>query len=394
MPLANGRRSLSIPGPSVFPDAVLQAMHRPAINIYDGELVEMAYSLFPDLQKVARTTDTPLIYICNGHGAWEASIVNTLDEGDKVLVLESGRFAVGWGEMAEAFGVQVEYLNAPDRAGVDPQMVEDRLRADINHEIKAVLVVQIDTASGVWNDIAAIRKAIDAAGHPALYMVDCMASLGCVPYEHLEWGVDVTTSGCQKGLMTPPGLGFLHVSDKAKAVRNQLKRGSFYWDWNRRMDPEMFYENFCGTAPVQHIYGLRKALDMIMDEGLEAVWDRHATIGAGVRAAVAQWGQDGPLEMNIRDDAECSNSVSAILTGSIDPESLRSVAEAQLGVTLGNGLGQFAASTFRIGHMGHVNAPMILGTLGVVEIALANIGAPFTSGGVEAAAKAMAGGVA
>lgn len=394
MPLANGRRFLSIPGPSVFPDEVLQAMHRPAINIYDGELVDMAYSLFPDLQKVARTTDTPLIYICNGHGVWEASIVNTLEEGDKVLVLESGRFAIGWAEMAEAFGVQVEYLNAPDRAGVDPQMVEDRLRADINHEIKAVLVVQIDTASGVWNDIAAIRKAIDAAGHPALYMVDCMASLGCVPYEHSEWGVDVTTSGCQKGLMTPPGLGFLHVSDKAKAVRNGLKRGSFYWDWNRRIDPELFYENFCGTAPVQHIFGLRKALDMILAEGLEAIWKRHAMIGAGVRAAVAHWGQDGPLEMNIRNDAECSNSVSAILTGSIDPTELRKIAEDDLGVTLGNGLGQFGETTFRIGHMGHVNAPMVLGTLGVTEMALTEMGAPFTSGGVEAAAKAMAGGVA
>jgi len=394
MPLANGRHFLSIPGPTVFPDAVLQAMHRPAINIYDGELVEMTYSIFPDLQKVARTEGTPLIYISNGHGVWEASVVNTLDEGDKVLVLESGRFAVGWAETAEAFGVEVEYLHAPDRAGVDPQMVEDRLRADTNHELKAVLVVQIDTASGVWNDIAAIRKAIDAAGHPALYMVDCMASLGCVPYEHDAWGVDVTTSGCQKGLMTPPGLGFLHVSEKAKAARNALSRKSYYWDWNRRMDPQVFYENFCGTAPVQHIYGLRKALDMIVEEGLENVWARHAAIAKGVRAAVAHWGQDGPLEMNIRNDAECSDSVSAILTGSIDPTVLRKIAEDKLGVTLGNGLGQFAASTFRIGHMGHVNAPMILGALGVTEMALSEMKAPFTPGGVEAAAKAMVGGVA
>lgn len=393
MPLANGRHFLSIPGPSVFPDAVLQAMHRPAINIYEGELVEMAESLFPDLSAIARTTDRAVLYICNGHGVWEASIANTLDEGDKVLVLESGRFAIGWGEMAQKLGADVEILNASDRSGVDPQMVEDRLRADTNHEIKAIMVVQIDTASGVWNDIAAIRKAIDAAGHSALYMVDCMASLGCVPYEHDEWGVDVTTSGCQKGLMTPPGLGFLHISDKARGVRKALKRGSAYWDWEARIDPGMFYENFCGTAPVQHIYGLRKALDMIKAEGLEAVWARHATIAKGVRAAVSHWGQDGPLEMNIRNPAECSDSVSAILTGPIDGEKMRAIAESQLGVTLGNGLGEFATSTFRIGHMGHVNAPMILGALGVVEMALREIGAPFTPGGVEAAAAAMADGV-
>ncbi|MEM7269140.1 MAG: aminotransferase class V-fold PLP-dependent enzyme, partial [Pseudomonadota bacterium] len=369
MSLANGRHFLSIPGPSVFPDAVLQAMHRPAINIYEGELVEMVETIFRDLRTVACTKQTPVMYISNGHGAWEAAIANTLDAGDKVLVLESGRFAGGWGEMAEAFGVEVEVQNAPERSAVDPQMVEGRLRADANHEIKAILVVQIDTASGVWNDIAAIRKAIDAAGHPALYMVDCMASLGCVPYHPDDWGVDVTTSGCQKGLMTPPGLGFLHVSEKARAARDALSRGAYYWDWNRRIEPEIFYQNFCGTAPVQHIYGLRKALDMMLAEGMEAIWARHASLAKGVRAAINHWGQSGPLELNILDAAQRSDSVTTIRTGEINGDAMRAFAEASLGVTLGNGLGEFAAGTFRIGHMGHVNAPMILGTLGATEVA-------------------------
>lgn len=390
MPLANGRNFLSIPGPSVMPDEVLRAMHRPATNIYDGPLIEMTHGAIADLKKVARTTKgDAVIYIANGHGAWEAALANTLDEGDTALVLESGRFAVGWGEMAQKHGVKVEVLHAPARRAVDPQMVEDRLRADAERRIKAILVVQIDTASGVWNDIAAIRRAIDAAGHPALYMVDCMASLGCVPYEHDAWGVDVTTSGCQKGLMTPPGLAFLHVSEKARAARKGLKRGAAYWDWEPRIDPEVYYQLFAGTAPVQHLYALRQALDMMLAEGMEAIWARHAAIAAGVRAAVARWGEAGPLDFNIVEPSERSDSVTTIRTGEIDSAALRRIAERNLGLTLGIGLGDFADSTFRIGHMGHVNAPMILGTLGGIELTLSYMRAPYAAGGVEAAIAAM-----
>ncbi|MEM7524180.1 MAG: aminotransferase class V-fold PLP-dependent enzyme [Pseudomonadota bacterium] len=394
MPLANGRPFLAIPGPSVMPEAVLREMSRPMANIYDGPLVEMTAGLYPDLKRVARTDGRVMIYICNGHGSWEASIVNTLDPGDKILVLDTGRFAIGWGEMAAAHGCEVEYQAAPARRGVDPQMVEDRLRADTAGEIKAVLTTQIDTATGVWNDVAAIRKAIDAAGHPALYMADCMASLGCTPYEMDEWGVDVTLAGSQKGLMTPPGIAFSWVSDKAWEATKRLTRGRAHWAWEDRAEPEFYYQRFHGTAPVQHLYALRVALDMIFAEGLETVWARHASLAAGVRAAVRKWSEGGPLELNVTDPDACAASVTTILTGEVDAAALRAFAEANLGVTLGIGLGMEESAGFRIGHMGHVNAPMVLGALGATELALAHIGAPHATGGVEAAIAAMKAGAA
>lgn len=390
MPLAAGRHFLAIPGPSVMPDEVLRAMHRPSANIYEGALVEMTRAMLPDLARVARTAGKPMIYIGNGHAAWEAALVNTLDPGDKVLVVEAGRFALVWGEMAEALGIEVEVLPCRARRAVDPQAVEDRLRADKAREIKAILTVQIDTATGAWNDVAAIRAAIDAAGHPALFLVDCMASLGCVPYEMDARGADVTMAGSQKGLMTPPGLAFLWANDKAFAATKRLKRGRCHWAWEKRADPDFFYELFHGTAPVQHLYALRAALDMIGAEGLEAVWARHRALASGVRAAVARWGEGGPLEFNILDAAERSDAVTTVRTGSVDVAALRRVCEANLNVTLGIGLGDLDGVGFRIGHMGHVNAPMILGTLGAIELALGHIGAPHAKGGVEAAIAAMA----
>ena len=394
MPLANGRHFLAIPGPSVMPDDVLREMSRPSANIYEGPLVDMTVGLYGDLKKVARTDGRSMIFITNGHGAWEAALANTVDAGEKVLVLESGRFAIGWGEMADLLGIEIEVLEAPKRRGVDPQMVEDRLRADVNHEFKAVLVVQIDTATGVWNDIAAIRKAIDAAGHPALYMVDCMASLGCTPYEMDAWGVDVTTAGSQKGLMTPPGLGFLWASEKAWARSQTIARGRSHWDWRPRAEPEIFYQRFHGTAPVQHLYALRCALDMIADEGLEAIWARHRALAQGAQAAVERWGEAGPIELNITEPDARSDSVTTVLTGDLDASVLRQITESNLGVTLGIGLGISPTGAFRIGHMGHVNAPMLLGALGATELALAHMDADYAPGGVEAAIAAMKSAVA
>lgn len=387
MPRDTGRHFLSIPGPSVIPDEVLRAMHRPAVNIYEGPLIDLTYGLYPDLKRVVGTEGHGFIYIANGHGAWEATLANVFSAGDRALVLESGRFAVGWGAQATQMGVEVEILHAPERRGVDPAAVEQRLRADTGHAIKAVLVVQIDTASGVWNDIAAIRKAVDAAGHPALLMVDCIASTGCVPYEMDAWGVDVTVTACQKGLMTPPGLGFVFANEKAMAVRRANGCRSSYWDWEPRSKREYYYHLFAGTAPVQHLFGLRQALDMILAEGLDAIYARHAMIARGVRAAVEHWG--APLELNITDPGARSDSVTTILTGDIDAEALRTLCEDELGLTLGLGIG-LDEPAFRIGHMGHVNAPMILGTLGTVELAMTKIGVPFAQGGVEAAVRAMA----
>jgi len=389
MPIDTGRHFLAIPGPTVTPERVMRAMNRPMVNIYEGPLIELTHSLFPDLKKVAKTEGDCMMYIANGHGAWDAALFNTISAGDTVLVLESGRFAVGWGILAEQMGATVETLNAPERKGVDPAAVEARLRADTENKIKAVLVVQIDTATGVWNDIEAIRKAIDAAGHPALYMVDCIACFGCVPYEMDAWGVDVTVAACQKGLMTPPGLGFVFANDKAMARRKENGCLSGYWDWLPRAAPDMYYKLFCGTAPVNHLFGLREALDMIAEEGLDAVYARHTRIACGVRAAVERWGEGGPIEFNITDPMGRSDAVTTILTGDMDAQVLRRRCEDELSLTLGLGIGLDFNSAFRIGHMGHVNEPMILGTLATVELALSEMNAPFASGGVEAAIQAM-----
>ena len=390
MNLNRGRALTSIPGPSVIPDRVLAAMHVAMPNIYEGALVETSESVFRDLPKIARTKGRVFIAVSNGHGAWEMALTNTLKRGDKVLVLESGRFALGWGEQAKVLGCEVEVLRAQPRSPVDPAAVERRLREDRDHEIRAVLVVQIDTASGVWNDIAAIRRAIDDAGHPALYMVDTIASLGCVPYEMDQWGVDVTVGGSQKGLMVPPGLGMVWAGDKALAAHRTADLRTPYWDWTARMSEGAHYLRYCGTAPVQHVLAMREALDMLFEEGLEHVWQRHRIFADAVRAAVDAWSVEGGLEFNIVDPRHRSNSITMILTGRIQGETLRRICESQAGLTLGVGLGDFADRSFRIGHMGHLNPPMLLGTLGTVEAGLAAMGARTGASGVAAAARVIA----
>ena len=385
MPIETGRHFLAIPGPTVIPERVMRAMNRPMTNIYEGPLIDLTHSLFPDLKKIAKTSGDCLMYIANGHGAWDAALFNTISAGDHVLVLESGRFAVGWGAQAEQMGAVVETITAPERRGVDPAAVEAHLRADTDHNIKAILVVQVDTATGVWNDIEAIRKAIDAANHPALYMVDCIACFGCVPFEMDAWGVDVTVAACQKGLMTPPGLGFVFANARAMARRMENGCLSSYWDWLPRAQPDMYYKLFCGTAPVNHLFGLREALDMMAEEGLDAVYARHNRLARGVRAAVARWGEGGPIEFNIADPAARSDAVTTILTGDIDAQAIRRLCEDELSLTLGLGIGLDFNSAFRIGHMGHVNEPMVLGVLGTIELALTKSRVSFASGGVEAA---------
>ncbi len=386
MSLKHGRPLVAIPGPSVVPDRVLAAMHRPMPNIYEGALVELSDSILAEMPAIARTEGPAFICIANGHGAWEMALTNCLSRGDRVLVLESGRFAVNWGEMAKGLGIEVETLNAPTRRAVDPAAVEERLRADREHRIRAILVVQIDTASSVQNDIAAIRRAIDAAGHPALYMVDCIASIGCVPYRMDEWGVDVTVGGSQKGLMVPPGLGFTWASERALAAHREADLRTGYWDWTRRMSDGPHYWRYCGTPPVTHLYGLREALDMIAEEGLENVWERHRVFAGAVRAAVAAWATEGGIEFNITEPGERSDSVTTLLTGGIDSQRLRRIAEEQAGLTLGIGLGDWEARAFRIGHMGHMNPPMVLGALATIEAGLAAMGAPVGGSGVAAAA--------
>jgi alanine-glyoxylate transaminase/serine-glyoxylate transaminase/serine-pyruvate transaminase len=390
MSLKYGRPLVAIPGPSVIPDRVLAAMHRPMPNIYEGALVELSQSVLDDLPGIARTRGRAFAAISNGHGAWEMALTNCLSRGDRVLVLESGRFAVGWGEMAAAIGLEVETLNAPTRRAVDPAAVEDHLRRDRGHRIKAILVVQVDTASSIWNDIAAIRRAIDAAGHPALYMVDCIASLGCVPYLMDEWGVDVTVGGSQKGLMVPPGLGFTWAGERALRAHRTAGLRTAYWDWTPRMAEGPHYWRYCGTPPIQHLYALREALDMIAEEGIENVWRRHRVLGEAVRAAVTAWSAPAGIEFNVTEPAERADSVTTVLTGAIDAQRLRALCEEGAGLTLGIGLGDFEGRAFRIGHMGHLNPPMVLGALGTIEAALTAMGAPMGGSGVAAAAARVA----
>lgn len=389
MTVRSGREFLSIPGPTTVPDEILQAMHRPAVDIYGGELVGITDSSLEDLKTVFRTRGRTYIYIGNGHGAWEAALANVLSAGQTVLVLESGRFAAGWGQMAEAMGAKVETLSGDQRRAVDPAMLEARLREDKAGVIKAVLVVQVDTASGVVNDIPALRRAMNAAGHGALLMVDAIASLATMPFEMDEWGVDVAVTCSQKGLMMPPGLSFVAANDKALAVHGEAGFRTRYWDWTLRHG-ELHYEKYCGTPPVHMLYALRKSLDMLLGEGLDNVFERHRILGDAVRAAVTVWSRGGALEFNITEAAERAPSVTTILTNGHDPARLLDYCREKCGVVLGIGIGDLTGKAFRIAHMGHVNAPMVLGSLSVAEAGLAATGIPHEKGGVQAAIDLLA----
>jgi len=384
MTVANGREFLSIPGPTNVPDAVLAAMHRPAIDIYSGEMVAITDSCLKDLATIFATVGRCYIYAANGHGGWEAALSNVLSRGDTVLVLDSGRFARGWGEMAAMLGIEVDTLSAGWRKAVDPGALEERLRRDKAHAIKAVLVVQVDTASGVVNDIARIAKAIDAAKHPALLMVDCVASLGCMPFEMDAWGVDVAMAGSQKGLMTPPGLAFIAAGERARRAHRNAGLRTLYWDWTMR-EGEVHYQKYCGTPPEHLLFALRKALDMLLREGLANAFRRHALLAEATRRAVGRWSERGALAFNIAAAAERANSITTILFEGGDPQPLIDYCREKCGVILGIGLGELAGKGFRIAHMGHVNAPMALGTLGAVEMGLQALAIPHGGGGTQAA---------
>ena len=396
MSLSHGREMVAIPGPSVMPDRVLNAMHRAAPNIYSGALVDMTASLVPDLRAVARTEGNVAMYIGNGHAAWEASVANALKPGDKALVPATGMFAHGWGAMAERLGIQCEILEFGKRAPVDPEAVRARLAEDKNHEIKAILMVHVDTSSSALSDFPAVRKVLDELNHPALLFADCIASLAVDRFEMDEWGVDVMIAGSQKGLMVPPGMCFIFFNERAAASQNPGV--SSYWDWAPRAAPEDYYLYWCGTAPTHHTYGLREALDMIVhEEGLEAIWARHEKLAGAVWAAVDAWGADGPMELNIADPVARSRAVTAIRIGKPYGTDLRNWLEAETGVILGVGLGMAtkedpeAQGFFRIGHMGHLNAHMLLGTLGAIDAGLKALSIPHGSGALEAATKVCSG---
>ncbi|WP_269584582.1 pyridoxal-phosphate-dependent aminotransferase family protein [Roseibium sp. Sym1] len=390
MTLRNGKEFLMIPGPTNVPEEVLRAMHRPAIDIYEGPLVETTVYCLARLKQLFKTEGKTYIYAANGHGAWDAALCNTLKRRDRILVLESGRFALGWGEAAEVMGLEMEVLpGAYDRA-VDPARLEARLKEDTGHEIAAILVVQIDTASGVWNDIAALRKAIDAAGHPALLMVDTIASLGCVPFEMDAWGVDVALTGSQKGLMCPPGLSFVAAGPKADKAHETANLKTHYTDWTFRQGA-IHYQKYCGTPPEHLLFGFRRALELLQEEGLERVWHRHALLGEATRRAVTVWAEGGALDFNISDPHARSNSVTVVRFKGDEAEALRAFTKETCGVTIGGTIGEISGKGIRIAHMGHVNAVMLLGTLSAIELGLQKLGIPHGRGGVQAAMDYLAG---
>lgn len=365
-------------------------MHRAAPNIYEGELVEMTATVIDDLKLLVGTQGHAAIYIGNGHAVWEASVANTLSPGDHALVLCSGPFGHGWAHTATRLGVEVEVIDFGFRGAVDPEAVRRRLASDSQGAIKAVLTVQTDTGSSVRNDVAAIRQAMDAAGHPALLAVDAIASLGCEPMEMDSWGVDVLIAACQKGLMTPPGVAFTFHGHRADERR--VRCASPYWDWTPRISPRAYYQLFCGTAPTHHLYGLRAALDMLIhEEGLENAWARHEVFSRAIWAAVDAWGTAGSLSLNIAEPSLRSHAVTTIRTGPGDATRLRAWC-ADAGLTLGVGLTtpeEDPDSLFRIGHMGHLNPPMVLGAIATIDAGLTVLSIPAGKGAVEAASQAI-----
>ncbi|MGB8840528.1 MAG: aminotransferase class V-fold PLP-dependent enzyme [Aliidongia sp.] len=381
MTLHTGRHFLQIPGPSTVPDRVLRAMDRPVIDHRGPEFQVLGRSVLEGCRAVFQTSGPVIIYPSSGTGAWEAAIVNTLSPGDRVLMVETGQFAALWRAMAERLGLVIDYLAGDWRHGVDAGAIEAKLAEDRAHAIKAVMVVHNETSTGVTSDIPAVRRAIDAVSHPALLMVDSISGLGSVEYRHEAWGVDVTVSGSQKGLMLPPGLGFNAVSAKALAASREAKLPRSYWRWD-----EMLASNATGFFPstpaTTLLYGLQEALAMLAEEGLENVFARHRRHGEATRRAVRGWG----LEVLAMNEAE----MSPVLTGVIMPDGhdadrLRDIILQRFDMSLGQGLGKLKGRVFRIGHLGHFNDLMLMGTLAGVEMGLAAAGVPHRAGGTQAA---------
>jgi len=380
-----GRHFLQIPGPTNVPDRVLRAISRPTIDHRGPEFAQLGKDVLEGCRSIFQTSGPVVIFPSSGTGAWEAALVNTLSPGDKVLMYETGQFAALWQIMAKKLGLEVEFMPGDWRHGVDPAKVEARLAADRDHAIKAVAVVHNETSTGVASRIPEVRQALDSARHPALFLVDTISSLACMEYQHDAWGVDVTVAGSQKGLMLPPGLGFNAVSEKALAASKSTRMKRSYWDWE-----EMLKTNPAGFFPytpaTNLLYGLREAIAMLHEEGLENVFARHRRHAAATRAAVQAWG----LEVLALDPREYSSSLTAVvMPESHDADHFRSVTLEEYDLSLGAGLGKLKGKIFRIGHLGDFNDLMLMGTLAGVEMGLRAAGVPHRTGGVQAAMDAL-----
>src|SRR6185312_7625567 len=386
-----GDRFLHSPGPTHIPAEVLNAMHRQPMDHGDPRLDEIIANCEAGLRRLLRTAQAEIfLYIANGHGVWEATTENLLAPGAAALLPSTGHFSEQWGRQLEAAGRRAIHTTYRHGYPIDASEVEAILRADSKHEIAAVFAVHTDTASGITHDIAAMRAAIDAAGHPALLVVDVVASLAAAPFAMDALGVNVAVGASQKGLMSPPGLGFVAVDERAAAVAARNTNPRYYWDWKQRRGPYS-YTKFCGTPPQNLLYGLEAAFDLIEREGLEAVIERHTTLARAVQAAVEGWAAEGALRLHCRVPEARSASVTTIeVREGIDVDALRTVARERFQVAFAGGLGPFSGRAFRIGHLGDLNAAMILGCLGGVEATLLAQGIPFGRDGVARAVASLA----
>jgi alanine-glyoxylate transaminase/serine-glyoxylate transaminase/serine-pyruvate transaminase len=387
--LNSGRHFLQIPGPTNVPDRVLRAIDRPTIDHRGPEFGAMGREILDEIRAVFKTEHPVVIYPASGTGAWEAALVNTLSPGDEILIVETGQFAALWRQLAERLQLRTHTIETDWRHGADPAAVEAALAADTARAIKAVCVVHNETSTGVTSQIGAVRRAIDAAQHPALFMVDTISSLGSIDYRMDEWGVDVTVAGSQKGLMLPPGLSFNAISEKALAATEGASLARSYWDWH-----DMLAANSKGFFPytpaTNLLYGLRESIRMLLEEGLDAVFARHARHARATRAAVAAW----QLEVVCLNEDEHSNSLTAVLVpDGHDADALREIILSRFDMSLGTGLGRLAKKAFRIGHLGHFNDLMLAGTLAGVELGLALSDIPHAPGGVGAALDSLAQGL-
>jgi alanine-glyoxylate transaminase/serine-glyoxylate transaminase/serine-pyruvate transaminase len=381
-----GRHFLQIPGPTNVPDRVLRAIAQPTIDHRGPAFARLGREVLDGLQRVFQTTSPVVIFPSSGTGAWEAALSNTLSPGDKVLMFETGYFAVLWRDMAVRLGLDVDFVPGDWRHGVDPAIVERKLADDASRAIKAVAIVHNETSTGVTTRIPSVRHAIDAARHPALLLVDAVSSLGSIDYRHDEWGVDVAVSSSQKGMMLPPGLGFNAISGKALAAASAARMPRTYWDW-----VPMIRNNeggfFTTTPGTNLLYGLREAILMLMDEGLANVFARHQRFGEATRRAVGAWG----LELLPANPEEYSPALTAVvMPAGHDADGFRAVVLERFDMSLGAGLGRLKGKVFRIGHLGDFNDLMLAGTLGGVEMGLAAAEVPFKRGGVTAALEYLA----
>jgi alanine-glyoxylate transaminase/serine-glyoxylate transaminase/serine-pyruvate transaminase len=381
-----GRHFLQIPGPTNVPDRVLRAMDQPVIDHRSAEFASLGAEVLEGVRKIFQTASPVVMYPASGTGAWEAAIVNTLSPGDRVVLFETGHFSQLWRQVAEKFGIQVDYVPGNWRRGASAAELEARLAADRDRSINAVLVVHNETSTGVTSRIPELRRAMDEVHHPALLMVDTISSLGSIDYRHDEWGVDVTVAGSQKGLMLPPGMSFNAVSEKALAASGNARLPRSYWDWQEMLKPNRS-GFFPYTPPTNLLYGLREALLMLQEEGLPNVFRRHGRHAEATRAAVRAWG----LEIVCEEPREYSNSLTAVfLPEGHDADKLRAIILENFDMSLGAGLSKLAGKVFRIGHLGNFNDLMLAGTLCGVEMGLRLAGVPHRDGGVLAALNSLA----